>query len=221
VGINGRRIGNEDLYGATHSEALVRKFGGTGFLIVDAKIWKRSRSQIIEQTMIFQRMQLAWVFSVGRRKAPTLSGLAQKLGISQTGLVGTVNEYNEAIAAGIDDPEHKATSIRAPITEGPFYGVDISVRPSLAYPALGLTLGGLRVDERTGLVLRADETTVPGLYAAGRTAVGLCSNSYVSGLALADCVFSGRRAGNHAASTLARAARPTVERQNLSRSVAD
>ncbi len=37
------------------------------------------------------------------------------------------------------------------------------------------------------------------LYAAGRTAVGICSNSYVSGLSLADCVFSGRRAGRHAA----------------------
>ncbi len=38
-----------------------------------------------------------------------------------------------------------------------------------------------------------------GLYAAGRTAVGLCSRSYVSGLSLADCVFTGRRAGQHAA----------------------
>jgi len=48
-------------------------------------------------------------------------------------------------------------------------------------------------------VCRADGSPVPGLYAAGRTAVGLCSHSYVSGLSLADCVFSGRRAGRHAA----------------------
>jgi 3-oxo-5alpha-steroid 4-dehydrogenase len=40
---------------------------------------------------------------------------------------------------------------------------------------------------------------VDGLYAAGRAAAGLCSRSYVSGLSLADCVFSGRRAGRHAA----------------------
>jgi len=53
--------------------------------------------------------------------------------------------------------------------------------------------------------LREDGTPVPGLYAAGRTAVGLCSNSYVSGLSLADCVFSGRRAGNHAAVAVAAA----------------
>jgi 3-oxo-5alpha-steroid 4-dehydrogenase len=63
-----------------------------------------------------------------------------------------------------------------------------------------LTLGGLVVDEGTGQVRRPDETPVPGLFAAGRTAVGICSNSYVSGLSLADCVFSGRRAGASAAS---------------------
>ncbi|MFD4183567.1 FAD-binding protein, partial [Rhodococcus sp. NPDC058514] len=48
-------------------------------------------------------------------------------------------------------------------------------------------------------VLAADGVAIEGLYAAGRTAVGICSNSYVSGLSLADCVFSGRRAAAHAA----------------------
>ena len=73
------------------------------------------------------------------------------------------------------------------------------MRPRLAYPAPVLTLGGLVVAEGSGQVLRPDGTGVPGLYAAGRSAVGLCSRSYVSGLSLADCVFSGRRAGQHAA----------------------
>jgi 3-oxo-5alpha-steroid 4-dehydrogenase len=54
-------------------------------------------------------------------------------------------------------------------------------------------------------VLREGGSPVDGLYAAGRTAVGLCSNSYVSGLSLADCVFSGRRAGKYAAVTAATA----------------
>ena len=34
---------------------------------------------------------------------------------------------------------------------------------------------------------------------AGRTAIGLASRRYISGLSLADCVFSGRRAGRAAA----------------------
>jgi 3-oxo-5alpha-steroid 4-dehydrogenase len=48
-------------------------------------------------------------------------------------------------------------------------------------------------------VLDASGAPVAGLFAAGRTAVGICATSYVSGLSLADCVFSGRRAGRSAA----------------------
>ena len=57
------------------------------------------------------------------------------------------------------------------------------------------SLGGLRVDEDTGAVLRSDGSTIPGLYAAGRSAVGLCTLGYQSGMSIADTVFSGRRAG--------------------------
>jgi 3-oxo-5alpha-steroid 4-dehydrogenase len=92
----------------------------------------------------------------------------------------------------------------------PFSLIDCSVRPRLAYPAPMLTLGGLVVAEDTGQVRRADGSVVPGLYAAGRTAVGLCSHSYVSGLSLADCVFSGRRAGRNAAAGAASQAAPRV-----------
>jgi 3-oxo-5alpha-steroid 4-dehydrogenase len=62
-----------------------------------------------------------------------------------------------------------------------------------------MTLGGLVVDEAGGNVLDDAGIPVAGLFAAGRTAVGLCATSYVSGLSLADCVFSGRRAGRSAA----------------------
>ncbi|BEL08375.1 FAD-binding protein [Actinoplanes sichuanensis] len=82
------------------------------------------------------------------------------------------------------------------LVNAPFSAVDVSLRAS---PAPMLTLGGLTVDEESGQVLRPDGTSIDGLYAAGRTAVGICSGSYVSGLSLADCVFSGRRAGRHAA----------------------
>jgi 3-oxo-5alpha-steroid 4-dehydrogenase len=44
-------------------------------------------------------------------------------------------------------------------------------------------------------VRRADGTTILGLFAVGRCAAGVASRSYVSGLSLADCVFSGRNAG--------------------------
>lgn len=58
--------------------------------------------------------------------------------------------------------------------------------------ATDFTLGGLVVDELTGAVTTPAGAPIAGLYAAGRTAIGVCGNSYVSGLSLADCVFSGR-----------------------------
>ena len=56
------------------------------------------------------------------------------------------------------------------------------------------TVGGLRVDEASGAVKALAGGVVPGLYAAGRTAIGICSSLYVSGLSFADCRYSGRRA---------------------------
>ena len=96
------------------------------------------------------------------------------------------------------DPAGKPADLVAAQDRPPYSLIDFSIRPRLMYPAPVLTLGGLVVDHGTGQVLRADGTAVPGLYAAGRSAVGLCSRSYVSGLSIADCVFSGRRAGRHA-----------------------
>jgi 3-oxo-5alpha-steroid 4-dehydrogenase len=199
VGISGERITNEDLYGATHTDVMIHRFGGKGFLIADSVIWKRARSQLWDQTPALQRPVPAWVFSVGHRKAVTLTELATKLGISPSGLTATVETYNTGITTGVGDPAHKAADMCTPIKHSPFYGIDISIRPSGPYLAPGLTLGGLRVEERSGLVRTEGGQTIAGLYAAGRTAVGICSNSYVSGLSLADCVFSGRRAGEHAA----------------------
>lgn len=199
VGISGERIANEDLYGATHCDVMIHEFDGKGFLIVDSDTWRRARAQGVTQAESILRLQIAALFTFGHRKAATIPALARKLGISPSGLSATVSAYNEAIASGGEDPGHKAAELCAPVTRGPFYGINISVRPSLTYPVPGITLGGLKVDGESGLVLTGEGKPIPGLYAAGRTAVGICSNSYVSGLALADCVFSGRRAGEHAA----------------------
>jgi 3-oxo-5alpha-steroid 4-dehydrogenase len=200
VGPAGNRIANEDLYGATHAQIMIDKHGGRGFLIVDAAIWAKARGQIRAQTQAFQKVQAAYLFSAGHKKAGTLGELAARIGVQAETMMATVGSYNDAIASDVGDPAHKAPELCTPIQVGPFYAIDISIKNSPAFPAPGLTLGGLRVSEMTGQVLAADDAPVPGLYAAGRTAIGICSNSYVSGLSLADGVFSGRRAGAHAAS---------------------
>jgi 3-oxo-5alpha-steroid 4-dehydrogenase len=178
---------------------MIDKHSGRGFLVLDANSWTKARRQFRSQTLTFQRVMAGYLLTAGHKKAGTLGQLARKIGVPTAALRQTVAAYNDGIHSGTGDPAHKASDLCSPIEQGPFYAIDISIKNSPAFPAPGLTLGGLRVDEETGQVLTDGGDHVGGLYAAGRSAVGICSNSYISGLSLADCVFSGRRAGVHAA----------------------
>lgn len=200
VGMDGTRIANEDLYGATHGNVMVREFDGKGWAVYDSRIWKKARGQVRAQTQIFQKLQVMYLLTVGHKKATTLEELARKTGIDPVGLRATVDAYNAGIASGDGDPAHKDPEYSTPLLDPPYYAFDISVENAPFYPVPGLTLGGLVVDGQSGQVVHRDGGVIDGLYAAGRNAVGVCSNSYISGLSLADCIFSGRRAGAHAAS---------------------
>jgi 3-oxo-5alpha-steroid 4-dehydrogenase len=199
IGPSDTRIANEDLYGATHSKIMIEQHGGRGNLILDANTWAKARRQIPCQTMFFQRLQAAYLFTFGHTKARTLEQLARKIEVPADALLRTIKAYNDGIRSGAGDPHHKDANLCSPLEQCPFYAIDISIKNSPAYPAPGLTLGGLRVDQTTGQVFDTTQSPITGLYAAGRSAVGICSNSYISGLSLGDCIFSGRRAGTHAA----------------------
>ncbi|PPJ27861.1 succinate dehydrogenase [Nocardia nova] len=202
VGLSGDRFANEQLYGATMSEPLVERQGGRGFLILDAAGWRKARRQARSQCAFFQVPQSMYIFSpFGHRRAATVAGLASACGVDPAGLEATIAQYNQDITAGQPDQFGKADEYRRVLDRGPYFAVNLAPQVSPAYPFPFITLGGLAVDEDTGAVRRASGGIVPGLYAAGRAAVGICSNSYVSGLSLADAVFSGRRAGEHAAAS--------------------
>ena len=74
----------------------------------------------------------------------------------------------------------------------------VTQQPTLAAPGWATLLTGQWADVH-GVRSNAQGQAIPGLYAAGRTAIGIASNRYVSGLSLADCLWSGRRAGSTAA----------------------
>lgn len=203
VGRNGIRFANEQLYGATMAKPLIEDNDSNGYLVMDARAWKRARGNLREQTAFFHAPQVAYLFGpLGHVKAKSLAELAGKIGVDAAGLIGTITSYNAAIAGGAKDEFGKHEDFRKTIGEAPFYAIDISIPNSPAYPAAAITLGGLVVDEVTGEVVDNGGSVVQGLYAAGRAAVGICSRSYVSGLSLADAVFSGRRAGEHAAARM-------------------
>lgn len=196
----GQRICDESRYGAAIGEAIVTRHGGQAWLLADSATVAQARRRLRGSTLWFQRLQAMYLLTAGRVSAPTVAAVAARAGVDAAGLAATLDAYNAAAAAGAADPAGKPADLVRAQDKPPYSLIDCSVRPRLAYPAPMLTLGGLVVSEQTGQVRRGDGSVVAGLYAAGRSAVGLCSHSYVSGLSLADCVFSGRRAGRHAGS---------------------
>lgn len=192
VNNRGERICDEAYYGARIGDHVARAPGSEAYLIIDADIRAEALRQIPSQTLWFQRMQAEYILRLGHVTGGDLPTLARRRGIDPDGLNRTIGEYNAGAAAGHDrmgkDPAH----VRA-LSKGPFYAVDCSIRTQPAFPIPMITLGGLTVDETTGAVTGESGSAIPGLYAAGRNAVGVCSESYVSGLSIADCVFSGRR----------------------------
>jgi 3-oxo-5alpha-steroid 4-dehydrogenase len=209
---DGKRICDESRYGAAIGDAIVRR-GGQAWLFVDRATLARARRQVRGSTLWFQRLQAWYLLIFAPVTAATVPGVAARAGVDPNGLAATLAAYNAAAADNAADADAasdpvceirsnqagKPLDLMVPQVQPPYSMIDFSIRPRLWYPAPVLTLGGLVVDPETGHVLDAGGAPIAGLYAAGRSAVGLCSRSYVSGLSIADCVFSGRRAGRHAA----------------------
>lgn len=198
VNSRGQRIIDETRYGAAIGHAMIQEHDGQGWILNDQRLLKQARVELPQQAIWFQRLQMEAMLRTARVQANTLQEVAAKAGIDPMGLCQTVAAHNSAAAAGLPDPMGKPTEFVRPVGQGPFSLIAISVKRSLINPCPMFTLGGLVVDEVTGAVKTPSGQHIPGLYAAGRTAVGICGNSYVSGLSLADCVFSGRRAAQHA-----------------------
>lgn len=199
VNKRGERVVNEMAYGAKLGHELAEKHGGEGWLILDGALIEKSFAQIGRgKTLPFQRDLARLNMWLGRRKASSLEGLARKTGIDAQGLTQTVERYRRAAAGEVADEFGKPPADCAPLAKAPYMAIDVGLAAKL-FPCPTLTLGGLMVDEATGEVRHAAGESIRGLYAAGRTAVGVSSGLYVSGLSIADGVFSGRRAGLHAA----------------------
>ena len=80
--------------------------------------------------------------------------------------------------------------------------VDITRDPMEIGPTTHYMMGGVRVDAET------QESTVPGLYAAGEVGGGMHGANRLGGNSLSDLLVFGRRAGLHAAAK--RAAPPSI-----------
>ena len=195
----GERYINEFMYGAAVGEAMVEQNDGVAILVIDQELKKLAREQCKPgKAQWFQRAPALLNLWFNSREAKTVEDLAKVTKVPLDALKRTIDEYNEAADGKVADRFKKDPEKMHAMRKGPFFAIDAGIK-SKRFPCPTLTLGGLVVDERTGQVKGEDGGVILGLYAAGRNAVGVCSRQYVSGLSIADCVYSGRRAGGAAA----------------------
>ena len=195
VNREGRRFMNETLYGAVVGGKIMEECQGEAFLIIDQKLKSLGRSQIgRKQTQSFQTIPSLLNLRFNCKKAMSIEELAHICHCEADALAKSLRTYNDGAESG--QPDEFKKEERATL-QPPYYVIKCSDQQWTS-PLMTLTLGGLSVDEENGKVLREDKSPIKGLYSAGRTAVGLCSKNYVSGLSIADCVYSGRRAGRAA-----------------------
>jgi 3-oxo-5alpha-steroid 4-dehydrogenase len=197
VNANAQRPINEDCYTAKLGRAIAESENGVAWLILD----RRMRNAALRKSMpgngrllLIHCLPALMSILLGSKKARSIEALARKCGLPEQALAQSIASYNDVAHAGGEDPLGKKKDFVKPITRAPFYALNLSTR-SKTSPLATFTLGGLVVDEESGAVLKADKSPIAGLYAAGRAALGIPSNFYISGLSIADCVFSGRRAG--------------------------
>jgi 3-oxo-5alpha-steroid 4-dehydrogenase len=202
VNRRGERFVPEDAYVSLIGGEIARQPEGDAWLLVTGPCFRRSVVEALTcgwQRFTYFGLPMLINFALGgTRRGRNVASLARKLGVPVDRLVATLSGHDADIAAGRPDAVGKTEVLRKPLGKGPIWAINMSMSNRHALTKF-MTLGGLKVDESTGAVTRDDGAPIHGLYAAGMSAVGLHSNGYISGLSIADGVFSGRRAGRSAA----------------------
>ncbi|MET9289017.1 FAD-dependent oxidoreductase [Nocardia beijingensis] len=191
---HGQRFVNEDTYpGRIGQAALFRQ---------DMRTWVVLDEPAFEEVPEPQRWGVR-----PTHVAETAEELAEQMGVPSAALADTIRRYNDFASAGADPEFGKAPRWVRPLTP-PLAAIDVraGVRPPSesgdrrGTGASVFTLGGLHTS-LDGAVLDIDGNPIPGLFAAGRAASNLHGEGYISGTALGDGTFFGRRAGAAAART--------------------
>ena len=180
VNANGERFVAEDGRRDVICNAILQQPGAFYWMINDAK------NVNLEDSLIAEYIKGGYMVM-----ADTLEELAGLIEVDPQTLVNTVNQYNEAVATGVDELTGR-TLLVATIDEGPYFAAK-------RVPSAHHTMGGVEIDELTH-VLDTDGEWIKGLYAAGEVTGGIHGGNRVGGNAVDDTVVFGRIAGNNAAS---------------------
>ena len=120
----------------------------------------------------------------------TIEEAAEKAGIDPATLAASVEKFNAAVDAGVDE-EFGRTKFNGKVENGPFIVAKCQALNHLTY-------GGV-VTDLEAKVLRADGTWIEGLYAAGDVVAGFEGANHQTGECLTLVMFYGKVAGANAA----------------------
>ena len=205
VDVAGDRFANEsesyvDL--GHHMREHARTVPGTFWMIADARHARRYLRSYALDPRAVKAMTEAGVMV----KAPSLAGLATRLGVDPARLSATVDRFNGFARSGVDqdfargnsaydryygDPLVHPNPNLGPLEKGPFVAVQVVTGD------LG-TKGGLLTDA-DARVLRPDGSAIAGLYATGNNSASVMGNTYPGpGSTLGPAAVFGHLAALHA-----------------------
>lgn len=124
------------------------------------------------------------------KRADSIAGLAQQLGLDATRLAASIERWNSLCAKGGDDDFARPRNSMTPIAMPPFYGAPV-------WPVLSNTQGG-PVHDAEQRIIDVYGKPIPHLYSAGELGSSF-GHLYLSGGNVAECIVTGRIAGRNAA----------------------
>ncbi len=146
---------------------------------------------VIDQAMVDASSVIQGYITKGYTvSGETYEALAEAMGVDAAAFAATMDRWNAAVAAGVDE-EFGRTSFANPLDTAPYYAIKVTA-------GIHHTMGGLTIDPDTQ-VLAGDGTVIAGLYAAGEVTGGVHGANRLGGNAVADFVVFGRIAGEQAA----------------------
>ena len=167
-------VGTRDVVSA----AEIAQTGSYSWLIID-------QAMVDASSVIQGYIKNGYTFS-----GETYEELAEAIGIDPAAFAATMEKWNAAVAAGVDE-EFGRTSFANPLDTAPYYAIKVTA-------GIHHTMGGLTINPQTQ-VLAGDGTVIDGLYAAGEVTGGVHGGNRLGGNAVADFVVFGRIAGEQAA----------------------
>ncbi len=167
-------VGTRDVVSA----AEIAQTGSYSWLIVDQRMLDASAT-------IAGYVKKGFVFS-----GATYEELAAQIGVPAEAFAETMNAWNACVAAK-EDKEFGRVSFANPLDTAPYYAIKVTA-------GIHHTMGGVKINTETQ-VLTAEDTVIPGLFAAGEVTGGVHGANRLGGNAVSDFVVFGRIAGEEAA----------------------